>query len=88
MPRRLPRKMCPVPGCGTEIIVSWLMCSPHWRTVPKGMRDRHQLAYKAWKAAVHSSPRDPDEMRVNTAALRASCERTIAEASARAGASS
>lgn len=80
MRRRFPRKRCPIPGCEAEIISHYLMCTPHWRTLPKGMRDRHQIAFRAWKATLLSSARDRDEMRVNTAALRDSCERTVAEA--------
>jgi hypothetical protein len=33
-------KDCPVPGCGTRIDSSLLMCSPHWWSVPKSLRNR------------------------------------------------
>lgn len=42
---------CPVPGCPKRLPPHLLMCSPHWRLVPK---DLQAVVYDAWHAKQHA----------------------------------
>jgi hypothetical protein len=58
---------CPIPGCGSQIDPSRLMCRAHWYVVPKDMRDRVWATWRSGQGAF--SAEHQDAVRVAIAAV-------------------
>lgn len=48
--RRKARIECPIEGCKTPIICTWLMCRDCWRTLPKAFRTAVNTTWRNRKA--------------------------------------
>jgi hypothetical protein len=49
---------CPVPGCGTAIDTSRLMCRRDWYAVPKPLRDRVWATWQSGRGALGGDHRE------------------------------
>lgn len=47
---------CPWPGCTTPIPARHLMCRPHWRRLPAGIRARILVHYRRGQTALTATP--------------------------------
>jgi hypothetical protein len=71
---RPPTRPCPVPRCPRRMPHYWLMCRPHWRTVP-------MLLKRAVWAAYHDGQEDdlslvtPEYLAARRAAIEAVLEK-------------
>jgi Zn ribbon nucleic-acid-binding protein len=61
---------CHARGCGTKVKPELLMCGPHWRLVPKTIRDRVWATYREGQCDGHPMPSE-EWHRAADAAIRA-----------------
>jgi hypothetical protein len=64
-------KDCPVPGCGTRIDNSLLMCSPHWWSVPTSLRNRVFTTFRKGRGVLDERYLEAAEAAVNAATDKA-----------------
>ncbi|EKE78454.1 hypothetical protein [Oceanibaculum indicum] len=75
-------KLCPVPGCEGIQKPGKLMCLPHWRRVPKPLKDAVWETWRAYEAAAkdrrsYSDPDRSNEFFVRRRAYRFAADQAV-----------